>query len=96
MLPLSGFFFSSYNRLYEREVMIYLGPSNSQQLVSLTLPTSDSKNPHQNLDMDTSGEKNIYINLKYWHVSLPNPQVPDVTQLLLILLNKDSLVRSLS
>lgn len=55
--------------------MIYLGPSNSQQLVFLALPSFDSKNSHQNLDMDTYGEKNIYISLEYWHVSLPNPQV---------------------
>lgn len=45
--------------LCERGVIVHLGTPNSKQPESLTLPSFDNKNVHQNLDMETSGMKDV-------------------------------------
>lgn len=74
MLPFSSFFFSfSIVGLCERNVMIYRGTLNSQQLVFLVLPSFYNKNAHQNLNMETSRERDceIYASVSnvYLHMS---------------------------
>lgn len=74
MLPFSSFFFPfSIVGLCERNVMIYRGTSNSQQLVFLVLPSFYNKNAHQNLNMETSRERDceIYASVSnvYLHMS---------------------------
>lgn len=54
MLPFCSFFFFFSSRFVERNVMIYRGNSNSQQLVFWVLPSFYNKNAHQNLNMETS------------------------------------------
>lgn len=53
--------------------MIYRGTLNSQQLVFLVLPSFYNKNAHQNLNMETSRERDceIYASVSnvYLHMS---------------------------
>ena len=66
MLPFCSYFFFfslflSVVGLCERNVMIYRGTLNSQQLVFLVLPSSYNKTAHQNLNMETSRERDCEI-----------------------------------